>query len=260
MNSVVVSGIPTIMVRIYYSSYHLWAAEHFYQLAGEIEDAHEGRSRFDIKHRAYVTNTILSSVAFLEAAINEVFQDAFDNYLIYIGSLSVETRKILADFWDMTEADNKSFVSILDKYQLALRFAGMEPFNKGENPYQDANLVVKIRNTLIHYKPQLLGGENIHQLEAKLKGKFPENKLMSGSAGNPYFPDKALGKGCAEWTVKSVLIFANGFFLRMGVIPHYKKVEFTKPIAEKLPRDKLIVHFIFSLSFVALSFSYPKFG
>jgi hypothetical protein len=104
--------LPTLLNRVYFSSYHLWAAHHFAQLAGEIEDAHSGRSRFDIKHRAYVTNSILSSVAFLEAAINELYQDAFDRHPGYLDMLPQEVRDILADFWDMTkEEENKSTIS-----------------------------------------------------------------------------------------------------------------------------------------------------
>jgi len=215
-------GTPSVLIRVYYSSYHLWATNHFAQLAGEIEDTHSGRSRFDIKHRAYVTNSILSAVAFLEAAINELYQDAFDKHSGYLTTLPQAIRNLLGDFWAMTEGENKSAISILDKYQLALRFCGKEPFNKGKSPYQEVDLVVRIRNALTHYKPQSLGGDNIHRLEAGLRGKFSENKLMSGS-GNPYFPDKALGRGCADWVVASVRKFADKFFSEIELVPNYQR-------------------------------------
>ncbi len=48
---------------------------------------------------------------------------------------------------------------------------------------------------------------------------------MSGS-GNSYFPDKALGKGCTEWAVKSARNFADSFFKRIGVEPNYQKISF----------------------------------
>ena len=78
---------PTIQMRVYFSSYHLWAAKHLMELATDIEQGHTGGSVFDIKHRAYVTKSILSSVAFIEAAINEVFQDAFDGHESYLSTL-----------------------------------------------------------------------------------------------------------------------------------------------------------------------------
>jgi hypothetical protein len=50
---------------------------------------------------------------------------------------------------------------------------------------------------------------------------------MSGS-DNRYFPDKALGKGCAKWAVKSARNFADSFFKRIGIIPNYQKAKFNK--------------------------------
>ena len=53
----------TVSMRNYFSSYHLWSAENNSKKAKEIEDAHEGKSRFDIEHRAYVIGAVISSVA-----------------------------------------------------------------------------------------------------------------------------------------------------------------------------------------------------
>jgi len=223
-----------LAMRNYISKDFLWAAEHFSKLAGEIEDKHKGRSIFNIEHRAYVMNSILSSVAFLEAAINELFQDAHDKHLVYLENLDQSTISILSDFWDMTEEDNKSFLSILDKYQMALRFADKEPFLKGENPYQRTNLVIRIRNELTHYKPMDLSEESTHKLDDILKGKnFLPNKLMEGS-GNNFFPDHALGKGCTEWCFESVKIFADEFFSRMNIKPNYQIVDYEKLLGKKI--------------------------
>lgn len=217
--------LPIIpMVRVYYSSYHLWAAKHFLELCSEIEDANEGRSEFNIKHRAYVTNSIFSAVGFIEAAINELFQDCHDDHEPYINTMNPNGRAIIKDYWGMTEGEDKS-ISLLDKYQLALRFCDLDIFPKGEAPYQDVNYLIKIRNTLTYYKPKTLGGETIHRLENQLKNRFPENKLME-SSGNPYFPDKALGKGCAGWAVQSAVRFVDLFFSKINVIPNYKLVNF----------------------------------
>jgi len=143
----------------------------------------------------------------------------------YVGALSQAARDLLSDFWGMTEEVNKSPISILDKYQLALRFCGKTPFKRGKSPYQEVDSIVKIRNTLTHYKPQSLGGDQIHKLENRLRRKFQENKLMSGS-NNPYFPDRALGRGCADWAVASARTFADTFFSEIEVIPNYQRVNF----------------------------------
>ncbi len=225
-------GSAILSMRIYFSTYNLWAAEHFSKLAGEIETAHQGRSQFNLEHRVYIMNSILSATAFLEAVINELYQDAHDKHLVSLGHLDETVISILSDFWEMTEEDNKSFLSILDKYQLALRFAGKEPFQKGENPYQDTALVIKLRNYLTHYKPMDLSEINKHSLDNMLRGKFLPNKMMEGS-GNNFFPDHALGKGCAEWSLKSVKNFADEFFQRMGIKPNYQVVDMDKLAGKK---------------------------
>jgi hypothetical protein len=212
-------------MRVYYSSYHLWAAKHFVRLAAEIEDAHEGEPTFDIEHRAYVTNAILSSVAFMEAAINELFQDAFDNDQSYIEPLEPEVRTLLAKMWDLTEARNRSPFNILDKCQIALVLARKQPIPTDGQLFENVNLLRKLRNELIHYKPQTLGGTDTHRLDKSLVSKFPSNKLMTG-AGNSFFPDHCLGHGCAQWAVTSSENYMNAFFAALGVVPNYQRVEF----------------------------------
>lgn len=226
-------GLPSWYMRVYFSSYHLWAAKHFLEISKEIEESSKELPAFEIRHRAFTINSILSSVAFVEAAINEVFQDALDNHHFYIESLGKDKIELLADYWRMTEIEKKSHLSALDKYQLALRFCGREPFKKDENPYQDANLIIKLRNTLIHYKPESFSPDKPHKLGNQLKGKFPENNLVSKSA-NPYFPDKCLGYGCANWSCKSMEKFTDAFFQKLGIEPSYKKVSFLNPeVADK---------------------------
>ncbi len=72
-----------ISMRIYFSTYYLWAAEHFWKLAGEIETSHQGRPQFNLQHRVYIMNSILSATAFLEAAINEFYEIVLDDPKVY---------------------------------------------------------------------------------------------------------------------------------------------------------------------------------
>jgi hypothetical protein len=211
-----------VRVRVYYSTYHLWAAKQFTRIAREIEDAHSaGDPVSKIEHRAYVTGALVSSVAFMEAAINEILQDAAENHQSYTAPLDQETQALLAAFWRLME-DRGSRFPILDKYQFALSCSRQVQFPKGENPYQDAALLIRLRNELVHYKPKTLGRSDTHKLD-DLKHKFPPSKLMEGT-GNPYFPDKCLGYGCAEWAVNSSKNFADSFFEKIGVVPNYQRV------------------------------------
>lgn len=215
----------TVIMRAYFSSYYVWAAEHFAELATAIENASGEKPRFDIQHRAYVTSGVLSTVAFLEAAINELYKDVADAHPSYIASIDKESRKLIQAFWQLTEERNRSPFSILEKYQIVLTFCRKEQFATGASPYQDAELVIKLRNELVHYKPESYGGEIQHKFIKQLRGKFLENPLMTGS-DNPYFPDHCLGSGCVTWAVRSVKKFTDEFFKRLNISPNYQRVSF----------------------------------
>lgn len=221
------SGSGVLSKRAYFSTYHLWAAEHFSRLAGKIEDKHEGRSTFNIEHRAYVVNSIFSSVAFMEAAINEFFQDAHDNHGSYIKGLDEQFLAKVAAIWEVTEQKRKRTLPILEKYEIALNFAEKEKFDKSANLYKDVNLAITLRNYLTHYKPKNLSENNKHPLDDELINKFEPNKLMEVS-GNNFYPDHALGAGCTKWCLESVKNFSDKFFEKMEIEPNYQKVDIDK--------------------------------
>ncbi|XHX78612.1 MAG: hypothetical protein RBJ76_01375 [Stenomitos frigidus ULC029] len=226
-----VAGSGTWQVRAYFSSSHLWAAKHFVQLAAELENSNGVGSGIDIQHRAYVINAVLSSVAFLEAAINELCKDVFDRHESYIAPISEEARVHISAMWENTE-EKKRFEPILKKYQRVLSHCEKDQFNKNEQPYQNARLAIELRNGLMHYKPESYGGyqaefqnfSDQHLLTQQLRSKFIENPLVLNS-GNPYFPDKCLGSPCADWAIRSVKSLTDAFFLELGVKPHYQHAE-----------------------------------
>lgn len=82
---------------------------------------------------------------------------------------------------------------------------------------EDAALVVRLRNELVHFKPKSLGGDIKHRLTRQLRGKFP---------------DKCLGYDCAKWATTSAIKFADEFFATIDVEPNYQRIEF-KPEADE---------------------------
>ncbi len=241
-----VAAAPSLTMRAYFSSYHLWAAEHFAGLARDIENAPGEKPRFDIQHRAYVVNAIFSSVAFLESSINEVFQDVVDDYQNRISSLGLDnkSRKIISVFWTLIEKHDASVVNkklkttirkiinkelikknnnkgkntpsdILSKYQIFLIFCQKEQFDRGAQPYQSVKIIIDLRNALTHYKPKSYVISVQSSFDKKLQGKFPENPLMTG-VNNPYFPDKCLGSGCAYWAFRATKELADKFFQKLN--------------------------------------------
>src|SRR6266704_6809931 len=137
-SEVEVAGSIRVVMRQYFSSHMLSSAARLAELARRIEEDHSGQSRFDLEHRAYVLSSVLSSVGFLEAMVNELFQDAFDGHAPEGGAitpLSTDTRHLMAEYWRSMKLGERG--RILDKYQALLRFAGQPVMEEGAQPYQD---------------------------------------------------------------------------------------------------------------------------
>lgn len=172
--------------------------------------------------------SVFTAVAFLEAVINEIFLDAFNKVKHgEITKLQPDTVELLANMWAHGNIDR---LPILNKYQVALASAGKQIFDSGRLPYQEVDSLIKLRSALVHYKPKTVTfvsdveAEPVTRtyLEKRLRGKFTLNPLVSEA--NPFFPDRCLSHGCADWAVVSSLEFTDQFFLRMGLTPTYEHV------------------------------------
>jgi hypothetical protein len=217
-----------VVMRKYFSSYFLYAARRLSADADAIEAGHEGESRFDIAHRAYVLSSIQAAAGFLEAMVNELYQDAVDEHGTngdgYIAPLSVETRRTMVELWRATDEGSK--LRPLDKYQMLLVAAGCDRLEPGAQPYQDAHLLIGLRNAITHFQPEDLSADAPAVMERRLRGKFPDNRLMAGS-GNPWWPDHCLGFGCSEWAHRTAKSLADRVAEELGIQPNYWRHEKT---------------------------------
>jgi len=209
--------------RSYLSQQHLWSAELFAKKAEELEGGTaqpDPPLRPNRDHRAFVIGSVLSSVAYLEGAINELFEDSVDGG---DGQRQLETDTVtrLARVWGVVNERAR----MLDKYELALFAAGKAPLDRAVATFGNAKGVVILRNALVHYSPEWhyfgeAGPQTLkerHRLEKTLGGKFTQNPLAD--PGLPFFPDKCLGGGCARWSIESCKAFYDDFRERMGLPP-----------------------------------------
>ncbi|UJB66478.1 hypothetical protein YS110_17815 [Acidovorax sp. YS12] len=221
-----------ISMRHYLSIGHLSAAVLFADQCKESESTAQTTpldSPQRRQHNACAISSLIVSAAFLEATINEIFSDCSDahsNEQI----TSLPARALMASLWKKGIPRTASY-SIIEKYEIALELNSKPAFNAGTSPYQDVKLLIELRNALIHYEPETIVGfsghetPQQHKFEKRLKGKFPINPLTG--LGNPFYPDKVLGAGCAQWAVRAAVAFTDDFFQRLGVIPTYEHVRST---------------------------------
>jgi hypothetical protein len=222
--SVAPGGSVKVSSRHYEAGLHLWSARHYARLCTELESKRQSEAPLiDIQHRAYATSAVLSSAVFLESLVNEVFQDAADDTAgqvsLRIGPLGERAIALMGEFWNASEQGGR-YIGVLDKFQMALLFAEKQKLDRGANPYQDAKLLVDIRNKLVHFRPAWRTPSEETQLEQVLKTKFPENALLAGS-GNSWFPHKCLGAGCAQWSWRTARALADEWTERLGITRFY---------------------------------------
>lgn len=189
--------------RFNFAVQHLIAAVRFARLCYTVEEANTGKAfgPFYEEIISYVTASVFSSVAALEANINEVFADAQDGIITFEGF----GPKLLNEIWDLIEDK-----PILEKYQFALVLRGRERMSKGDREYQFAGTLIKVRNALVHFKPEWDHEQQEHnKIGKQLRCKFKLSPFVDENV--PIFPMRCMTHGFADWAVRSSLNFADHF-------------------------------------------------
>ena len=196
----------TLSQRPNFAVQHMIAAARFARLCYKVEDDNAGApfGPFYDEIINYVTATILSTVASLEANINEIFADVRDHIIVFDGL----DMNLLTEIWDLIEEK-----PILEKYQFALVLKKKVRMNKGDQQYQYVDTLIKVRNALVHFKPEWLDKQQEHEKIGKLlRGKFTLSPFLTEN--DPIFPMRCMTHGFAEWAVRSSLEFAQWFTQR----------------------------------------------
>lgn len=226
------TGQMTAKSRVNLSYQHMQEAIHLSMLSKDCEAANKGKTfsdgEFFNHHRAYVVSSIMTSVASIEARINEFYLDATDGLL---GSIIDDSQQgLLAELWK--PLDEKR-VPILQKYQIALTALNKCKFDTSKGPCQDVKLLIDLRNMLVHFKPEWDNDQKQHRkIEEKLRGKFELNPFWA-KENSVFFPFKCLGHGCANWAVRSSMNFIFDFFALTGGGTQTDQFKIWKKLDEK---------------------------
>ncbi|WP_045877676.1 hypothetical protein [Pseudofrankia sp. DC12] len=211
-----------LFVRNYFSTNYLYTARWLSEEARQLEEKLAGVTHYHPQHRGAVISSITSACAFLEAHINEIFLDVVDEQPPWVDHLTADVRDKICWLWTDGKAEENR---ALAKYNAILIAASLPILDKGQNPYQDAQLVIDIRNVLTHYKVYSLGEKKPHTLSRKFASpQFPLNQLMVGHNAER-FPDHILGHGCADWAWRSCKKFADEFGRRLGISLKYQATD-----------------------------------
>lgn len=156
-----VSQDATVTQRAYFSAQAILAATRSARLADDIESDHPGDwgDPHVSEHLQAVTSAIVYSATFLEALVNEWYTDAAEpnagggDGIGRSRGLEARTVDLMAGWRQRT---GRQHVPPLLKYQFLLLFADRSQLDEAEEPYQSADLVVKLRNRIIHFEPHTI--------------------------------------------------------------------------------------------------------
>lgn len=190
---------------------HLKAATTFRDQVKVLERLHCGQSLGDFFEdiRSYSSATIMSATAALEALINEHF--IATNY-----HLRPMLTNFEADFWGRNGIER---TPILQKYKLALEMLKAQPLDENSATYMNADALIGLRNTLVHYKPNWdPDRQSKIKLVRCLAGQYSLSPFVNANAD--FVTMQSMSGDCAVWAVDSVLIFLRQIDLHAKLDPH----------------------------------------
>jgi hypothetical protein len=144
--------------------------------------------------------SIVFSLLTLEAFLNELAEFAYDTDVS-----KPEAIDALADFLIDAERSNASLETKLAVGNWILTGAR---FKRGEQPFQDFALLVRLRNDLVHFKAnaRFENGVPTGRMHANLLDKFRDKKILAENLKDDELSWSRLvqTKAVAEWSCKTV--------------------------------------------------------
>jgi hypothetical protein len=207
------SGAVTLDTRYSFTAQFLSASALQAREAFAIEaKPTEGISEEDrTRHRGYVVGAIMQSVAALEAEIWEVMRYGPGHHL---GSNGIDAvaREFLNPVADLV--DRQDAVS---RYATVLHLLHKDAIDAGAAVSENASLVVKLRNEIVHYKSKWGTELERAKLFGTIQAKSHRRPPFQPATGMNFFPHHCLSAECAAWAVESCAGYITLFYNNLGI-------------------------------------------
>ena len=204
-----------------FTGMHLWGAARFAREAHRIEQEglrlpHPPDNHSLVQH--YVVATVLLSASAIEAFPSELGAPADGVGRDVNGEMSDALVRALRSS------------NIAAKYDALASAEGLgQPRTFMSEAMAELDALVRLRNKLVHFVPELPGSRNEHdKVEAALQTRIAPSPLLPGAR---LFPDGFGSYSCAKWSVTTARRVIEGFAAQVGVTPAFLE----KPVhAEKM--------------------------
>jgi hypothetical protein len=226
--------IVGISLQTYFSIQHVQAAAYLACRATCLERRSTARSipTLDVAIKGYASSSLFTTVAFLEALVNELFADAAKSDGGHLSSLEANTRGLIAE---LGQTESVERAPVMSKFDILLKAAALPPVSRDRNPGQDLSTAIRLRNELVHYKAEWL---DIGTPGMARPGNFSDSKLAKQVQGRfndrpgPKSSDSWLGGGCAAWALRCAIAYTDDAFGRLRVKPLYEHVRKSLAVAQ----------------------------
>lgn len=155
------------------------------RLAFEIETRPESELTNDdrVGYVGYVIGAITESVSALETETWEILHHGPGNHL-GSGGFDQQARDFLRPLAELIDGQD-----VLSRFATILHLLNRPPLCRGRQPWQDAGLLVRLRNEIVHYKSRWGAEYERKNLMAALeKQRLPKAPFYS--AGLEFFPHR----------------------------------------------------------------------
>lgn len=212
-----VSNVMKMQVQYDMTNQFLMASHVFYKRAEELELALETASdqteisRMEVEHKGLIASMLMQCVSAAETAIFMVITNGPGHHLGTNG-IDHDARSFLTKFEKELER-----LSVLEKYQAVLKLLSKPEFDTGRTPHQAMQLVVAIRNELVHFKP--VGVYPFEEDSEKMLKRLRSLKLKHSpfpGSKSIYFPNACLSSELGRWALTSTVQYLDCFYEMIG--------------------------------------------
>ena len=185
--------------------HHLFAACRFSAQIQRVELENAGATfgEFWEEILQYSLGVATLSVASLESYANEHLADG----ALSTGTIQPKALESLALLIDREP--------IVNKFNLVLELRTGHTLDFGANVVQNVDLLIKLRNAVVHFRPEWDGEQGAHvKLSSKLQNRFYRSPYF---ANEGLFPRAWATRSFSAWALKSAIDFLEHFGQESGL-------------------------------------------
>ncbi|MFI8508517.1 hypothetical protein [Pseudomonas sp. NPDC079086] len=200
--------------QTYYSIQHIQSAAYFAKQTARLQRRalnNPLNPSLKVHVQSNFAATIFTSVAFLEALLNELWADCEQQDGGHLKDLPQDARHKIVDALQRAEKS-----AITQKYKALLKAADKPQIPCGNRPLQDMKHLVDIRNNMVHYNAAWLDTGT----PGMCRPGYLEETELGAFIGRHLAHTPGLGwmnSANAEWAVRLVLLYAEAAAENLGI-------------------------------------------